>query len=199
MGVPDGSSDSCQRGRGGVGSNTVSARTGHQLMPPLRISRRSFVHRFCCGFALAGLAAACGPLRPIISGGTQPPPTQGTAAPAQVNQGGEFILGTITPVPSSNPYPRNPGTTPFYWGLFNTLIRLDANRQPIPELAESWSFSEDRLTLTFKLRSDVKFHSGRAFTAEDARWNIDHALDPKSAVTVGGELQGTQATARDAL
>ncbi len=67
----------------------------------------------------------------------------------------------------------------------------------MPHLAESWSISEDRLKLTFKLRTDVKFHSGRAFTADDAKWCIDYALDPKTAVTAAAGLKGVQASARD--
>ena len=38
--------------------------------------------------------------------------------------------------------------------------------------AESWSSSPDGLTLTFKLRSDLKFPDGTPATAEDAAWSL---------------------------
>src|ERR1051326_8385055 len=97
-----------------------------------------------------------------------------------------------------NPYPYTAASATFWWTAFDTLIRLNDQRQPVPHLAESWSVSEDRLTVTFKLRSDVRFHSGRALRAEDAKWSIDYALDPKTAVTAAAGLKGVRAAARDA-
>ena len=48
-----------------------------------------------------------------------------------------------------------------------------------PELAESWTISEDGLTLTFTLK-DAVFQDGSPVTAEDVKWSFDRA------VTVGG-------------
>lgn len=49
-----------------------------------------------------------------------------------------------------------------------------------PELAESWTESEDGMTLTFKLKPNAKFWDGRMVTAEDVKWSFDRA------VSVGG-------------
>ncbi|PYO34228.1 MAG: ABC transporter substrate-binding protein, partial [Candidatus Rokuibacteriota bacterium] len=48
-----------------------------------------------------------------------------------------------------------------------------------PWLVEKWEASPDLKTWTLRLRRDVKWHSGRAFTAEDAVWNLKRVLDPK--------------------
>src|SRR5690606_6500068 len=48
-----------------------------------------------------------------------------------------------------------------------------------PDLAESWSTSEDGLTWTFNLRKDVKFHDGTPFNAEAAKFNLDRIRDPQ--------------------
>jgi peptide/nickel transport system substrate-binding protein len=45
-----------------------------------------------------------------------------------------------------------------------------------PRLAESWSTSADGLTLTFKLRKDLKFPSGKPATAHDAVWSLKRAI-----------------------
>ena len=58
------------------------------------------------------------------------------------------------------------------------------NLTPKPELAESWKFSADFASITMKLRAGVKFHSGRAFTAQDVKWNLEKVTDPK----IGSQL-----------
>ena len=62
--------------------------------------------------------------------------------------------------------------------LYDMLLVQDA-RQPdrlVPALAESWQVSDDRKTLTFKLREGVKFHSGNPLSAEDVAWSLQRVL-----------------------
>ena len=51
--------------------------------------------------------------------------------------------------------------------VFNKLVNVDPNFQPIPELASSWSVSEDGKTWTFTLEDGVTFHDGKPLTAAD--------------------------------
>ena len=39
--------------------------------------------------------------------------------------------------------------------LFDSLVKLDKDGNPVASLAESWSYDEAAMTWTFKLRSDV--------------------------------------------
>lgn len=50
--------------------------------------------------------------------------------------------------------------------LFDGLVNQDAKQQIQPALALSWTLI-DETTWEFKLRPDVKFHDGSAFTAQD--------------------------------
>jgi ABC-type transport system substrate-binding protein len=68
------------------------------------------------------------------------------------------------------------------WGyliqIFSGLVRLDDNLQIQPDLATSWEISPDGKAYTFHLRTDARFASGKAITANDLQYSLDRALDP---------------------
>ena len=45
--------------------------------------------------------------------------------------------------------------------LFSGLVRLDADLEVVPDLAEGWALSEDGRTYTFTLRAGARFADGR--------------------------------------
>ena len=65
--------------------------------------------------------------------------------------------------------------------LFNGLMDYEAGTYNLePDLAKSFTISPDGKIYTFKLREDVKFHNGRKLTAEDIKFSIERAIDPKT-------------------
>ncbi|MBT5192377.1 MAG: ABC transporter substrate-binding protein, partial [Rhodospirillaceae bacterium] len=66
-----------------------------------------------------------------------------------------------------------------YMGVFNNLImyRQDVARNSldtiVPDLAKSWSWSDDLTKLTFDLRSGVTWHDGKPFSAKDVQCTWD--------------------------
>ncbi len=59
------------------------------------------------------------------------------------------------------------------------LVRINSQTQEVePELAESWSFSEDGKALTFRLRPGVVFSDGHPMSAEDVRFTFKALHDP---------------------
>src|SRR5204863_409390 len=64
-------------------------------------------------------------------------------------------------------------------GVFNNLVVYDKHIAQNslatirPELADSWSWSEDGKALTFKLRPGVKWHDSKPFTAADVKCTWD--------------------------
>src|SRR5262249_27663727 len=63
--------------------------------------------------------------------------------------------------------------------IFNNLVMYKQDvaqnslQSIVPDLASSWSLSEDKTTLTFKLRQGVKWHDGKPFTANDVKCTFD--------------------------
>src|SRR5215210_8213441 len=44
--------------------------------------------------------------------------------------------------------------------IYDTLFAIDAKFEPQPQMVESWTVSDDKLTWTFKLRDGLKWHDG---------------------------------------
>ncbi|MGN7292693.1 ABC transporter substrate-binding protein [Rhizobium sp. SAFR-030] len=65
--------------------------------------------------------------------------------------------------------------------VYEPLIRLDANLQPIPAIAASWTFADDAKSLTFKLDPKAKFHNGAAVTSKDVKASFERILDQATA------------------
>ena len=63
--------------------------------------------------------------------------------------------------------------------IYSRLVKLNANDQILPDLAESWEFSEDGLTLTFHLHEGMKWHDGEPFTSADVKWTLDTMKEQK--------------------
>ncbi len=62
--------------------------------------------------------------------------------------------------------------------VYDGLVSLDAvNRAQVnPDLAESWEVSEDKTTITFRLREGATFASGNPVTAEDVVWSLNRLM-----------------------
>ncbi|MER5906383.1 ABC transporter substrate-binding protein [Streptomyces mirabilis] len=65
--------------------------------------------------------------------------------------------------------------------LYNRLVRVDANGDLAPDLAESWEPDAQARTWTFRIREGVTFHDGRRLTAADAAYTLRHILDKATA------------------
>jgi len=108
--------------------------------------------------------------------------------PASVTEGtpvdgGEVTLHLDTEPPSLNNTVDNDG-----WAsritvgpIYQTLVEVDPYDDPRyqirPCLAERWDISDDKLTYTFHLRHDVKWHDGKPFTSKDVIATFDKIQD----------------------
>lgn len=65
------------------------------------------------------------------------------------------------------------------------LVAMDTQGRIGPLLATSWSASPDGMTLTFRLREDVKFQDGTPFNAEAVAFSLDRLISGKVKVPIG--------------
>ena len=80
--------------------------------------------------------------------------------------------------------------------VFGGLVTLSLDYQPVLDLAENLSISDDGLVYTFVLRENAKFHDGKPVTAHDVKWSIERAADPdtlsQTAETYLGDIIGVK-------
>ncbi len=102
--------------------------------------------------------------------------------------GGGVVKDTLDPTYSEDFY----SLIPFY-GIYQSLVMLDANSQVQPDLASRWEVSADGTALTFKLRQNVKFHDGTPFNADAVKFTYDRYLsDQTGKVLNKGNLRRSQ-------
>lgn len=159
---------------------------------------RSIKFVFFALLSLALLLSACGPAAteaPAQPEQPQPQEPAPTAAPAEPPvdpnapvKGGTVVLGT----------PQEPGTlSPLLASatiddvigsfIVEGLVTVDGEGNYAPVLAEELpAISEDGLVLTYKLKKDIKFNNGDAFTCADVQFTLDAILSDLSGASTSG-------------
>jgi peptide/nickel transport system substrate-binding protein len=127
---------------------------------------------------------------------TTPPAEEPTAAPTPepTTPTGPAVGGSIVWAVTEEPGTLDPhlesrnasSRIEEYFGA--ALVDVDAEGSVLPWLAESWTVSDDGLTIDLKLREDVVFHDGTPLTAQDYAWTFTRAIDPEVASTGAGTL-----------
>src|SRR5881396_3129620 len=123
------------------------------------------------------LAAVLGSFAILLAACGQQPAGGGTASPstgAKAAYGGTLTFALENDVSNLDPMlsglfvDRN-----IMYAMYDSLVRVTPKGEIIPWLAEKWETSTDGKTVTFTLRTDVKFHDGTAFDADSVKWNIE--------------------------
>src|ERR1700704_3918179 len=69
--------------------------------------------------------------------------------------------------------------------LFDSLTRPGKDLNPAPDRAASWEAPPDGLSWTFKLRDDVKWSDGQAFSADDVLFTFNDIVLKKELGATG--------------
>src|SRR5262245_21128117 len=114
---------------------------------------------------------------------TAPPPVA-----SQPNQGGAAVVTFNNDLTTLDP---QIGYDWQNWSVIRSIFGRLMGYKPgttelEPDLAESYSLSDDGRTYTFKLRDNVKFHNGRVMKASDVKYSLERAVDPVTQSPGGG-------------
>jgi peptide/nickel transport system substrate-binding protein len=92
--------------------------------------------------------------------------------PLQAASAQTLTMGVAAPVTSIDPHFHNLSPNNAMADIiFDSLVHYDAQSRTVPGLAESWRIIDEN-TWEFRLRPNVRFHNGNAFTAEDVAFTI---------------------------
>ena len=91
--------------------------------------------------------------------------------------GADFIMAYPSYIRYYNPIMGTDGRSALVVSLvYDDLVSYDEDMNIAPWLAESWTVSEDGLTVTFNLVEDAMWHDGVPLTSEDVKFTIDYYI-----------------------
>lgn len=75
--------------------------------------------------------------------------------------------------------------------VLDFLTKTGSDNITRPYMLTGWAPNEELTSWTLTLREDIRFHSGRKFTADDLIWNLQYALDEANGSSTVGLFTGT--------
>ncbi len=88
-----------------------------------------------------------------------------------------IIRYTLTATPKIDPGAGSDfGTSSILVNVYDPFVMPNKDGGVEPWVATEWDVSEDGLVWTFKIRDDIKFHSGNPLTADDVVYTMDRML-----------------------
>jgi peptide/nickel transport system substrate-binding protein len=118
----------------------------------------------------------------VAPGSTQPTAAAAPAGPAK--KGGTFIDTSFGDAPTMQPVISNDNSSNERIAvMFDSLRTQDPNTLEYkPNLAESWKFGADNLSMTYILKDNLTWSDGQPLTAADYKFTWDLLFDPKTKV-----------------
>lgn len=127
-----------------------------------------------------------------VEGGTTVVTDETDVSTPRTNHGGEYRGVSTSDAVSFHPYLTSDSASSGYQGLVysGALLRLDENTLDyVPNMAESYTISEDGLTFTFTLREGMKWSDGQPITAYDYEWTYNQVTAPDSEFPYLSQLE----------
>lgn len=105
---------------------------------------------------------------------------EGACYQSEPAPGGAVRIGMLGRPDTLNPLllPPNDPFLPLARTLYRGLSRYDAQAGIVPDLASDWIISEDGLSITFNLRSDLFWQDGAPITVNDVLFTYGLVQDP---------------------
>lgn len=110
------------------------------------------------------------------------PPTAAVSTRASVSPSNSkyFIISSFADAINLNPLVASDGAShEIIDFVYDRLIDLDEEKNPLPHIVSSWKVSPDGKTWTFTVKKGIKWHDGVPLTAEDIVFTIESMRNPR--------------------
>lgn len=102
--------------------------------------------------------------------------SSGGSADEPITVGAAQAVTTLNPVLKANAWEQT-----LFSLMWDGLVKFGEDGKIGPDLATTWSSSDDLKTWTFELREDVVFSNGKKLTADDVVETVEYYQDPETA------------------
>ncbi len=139
-----------------------------------------------CSGLFGGTGIAGNPPPTVRPGASPVAPTRAPSSGSGAPSGSQVLrlpggTGLMGDPPTLDPANSGDAESAVYVSeIFSGLVSFSKDLKIVPEIAQSWDTSSDGTVYTFHLRKDVKFHDGRPVTAQDVKYSLERAADPKT-------------------
>ncbi|MDR1393317.1 MAG: ABC transporter substrate-binding protein [Bifidobacteriaceae bacterium] len=142
---------------------------------------------------LPAAVAAIGALAVLAGCSGTPSSTNSSTPPPGTSSGGNLVIGVTSDVDTLFPWKATQfNTVNVMQVLYGTLTEYDQDLNVVPGIAETWDVSDDRLSLTFHLRSGVKFADGSDCDSADVKSSLDKIRDEATAAVARSQLSSIE-------
>ncbi len=137
--------------------------------------RKSLLALFLCVLLVSGVLSGCSSATSSGKTDSNPVNNSETEPNSSAGHAPEITVGIAQDLGDSlDPYQiAAAGTREVMFNVFEGLVKTDSGGNFKPAAASDFSVSDDGLTYTFKLRDGVKFHNGKAMTADDVLYSFN--------------------------
>jgi peptide/nickel transport system substrate-binding protein len=112
--------------------------------------------------------------------------------------GGVFTEALVGEPQAINPIdaPANDADDDLASVIYSGLFRMQGT-EAVPDLAESYAWSDDGKILTVTLQKDARFHNGNPITADDVQFTVEAIQDPTRSSLLAPLFRGVKASVID--
>ncbi len=121
-----------------------------------------------------------------LPGITSTPGSPFTSNPGTAAASGDLSLYDNGPVTLDPALSAEMSSHTYIVQIYSGLVTLDEHLKPVPDIAERWERSQDGKRYTFYIRRGVRFHDGRAVTAQDIKYSWERACLPATKSQTAG-------------
>ncbi len=141
--------------------------------------KKSLVLLLCLVLVASAFLAGCSPKEEVAEDTTAAPVSEASTEPVAAEPSGTLVVGITEASGNFNPHYYSSAYDGYVVDMvFEGLIQRNFEGEYEASVADSWEYSEDGKSITFKMKQDRAFSDGTPLTAKDVVFSYQVLADP---------------------